>query len=33
VGRINRQDFGVRGGKPFAGDAVDLSFEVEFVKK
>lgn len=33
TGRINRRDFGVTGGRPFAGDLVDLSFEVEFVKK
>jgi len=33
VGRIKRSDFGVTGGRPFAGDEVDLMFEVEFVKK
>lgn len=33
VGRIKRSDFGVTGGRPFAGDVVDLIFEVEFVKK
>ena len=32
-GSINRRDFGITGGKPFAGDQVDLLFEVEFVKK
>jgi polyisoprenoid-binding protein YceI len=32
-GRIKRSEFGVTGGRPFAGDEVDLSFEVEFVKK
>lgn len=32
-GSINRRDFGINGGKPFAGDQVDLLFEVEFVKK
>ena len=26
-------EFGITGGRPFAGDAVDLLFEVEFVKK
>lgn len=33
MGHIKRSDFGVTGGRPFAGDAVDLMFEVEFVKK
>jgi len=33
VGRIKRSEFGVTGGRPFAGDEVDLAFEVEFVKK
>lgn len=32
-GKIKRSDFGVTGGRPFAGDEVDLEFEVEFVKK
>lgn len=32
-GRIKRSEFGVTGGRPFAGDTVDLVFEVEFVKK
>ena len=32
-GQINRRDFGINGGRPFAGDRVDLLFEVEFVKK
>jgi len=33
TGRIKRSEFGVTGGRPFAGDTVDLMFEVEFVKK
>jgi polyisoprenoid-binding protein YceI len=33
MGRIKRSEFGVTGGRPFAGDEVDLAFEVEFVKK
>ncbi|TAJ72275.1 MAG: polyisoprenoid-binding protein [Phenylobacterium sp.] len=33
TGRIKRSEFGVTGGRPFAGDTVDLAFEVEFVKK
>ena len=33
TGRIKRSEFGVTGGRPFAGDTVDLVFEVEFVKK
>lgn len=33
TGRIKRSEFGVTGGRPFAGDEVDLVFEVEFVKK
>lgn len=33
TGRIKRSEFGVTGGRPFAGDMVDLIFEVEFVKK
>ena len=33
TGRIKRSEFGVTGGRPFAGDVVDLMFEVEFVKK
>lgn len=32
-GKINRSEFGVTAARPFAGDTVDLSFEVEFVKK
>jgi polyisoprenoid-binding protein YceI len=32
-GQIKRSEFGVTGGRPFAGDTVDLEFEVEFVKK
>lgn len=31
VGRIKRSDYGLK--VPFAGDDVDLTFEVEFVKK
>lgn len=33
TGKIKRSEFGVTGGRPFAGDSVDLMFEVEFVKK
>ena len=33
TGQINRKDFNVSGGKPWAGDDVDLQFDVEFVKK
>jgi polyisoprenoid-binding protein YceI len=33
VGRIKRSDFGVNNVRQFAGDDVDLSFEIEFVKK
>jgi polyisoprenoid-binding protein YceI len=33
VGRIDRSEFGITGGRPFAGNAIDLLFEVEFVKK
>lgn len=33
VGRIKRSDFLVSGGRPWAGDDVDLMFEVEFVRK
>ncbi len=32
-GKVKRSEFGVNGGRPFAGDVVDLLFEVEFVKK
>lgn len=32
-GRIKRSDFKVTGGRPWAGDDVDLEFEVEFAKK
>jgi len=32
-GRIKRSDFGVTAVRAFAGDDVDLSFEIEFVKK
>ena len=32
-GRIRRSEFGVTAARPFAGDEVDLLFEVEFVKK
>jgi polyisoprenoid-binding protein YceI len=31
TGKIKRSEFGVTGGRPFAGDTVDLLFEVEFV--
>ena len=33
TGRIKRSDFNITGGRPFAGDEVDLAFEVEFVRK
>ena len=33
MGKIKRSEFGVTGGRPFAGDVVDLVFEVEFVRK
>lgn len=33
TGKINRKDFNVTGGKPWAGDEVELIFEAEFVKK
>lgn len=33
TGQVKRSEFGVTGGRPFAGDTVDLLFEVEFVKK
>ena len=33
TGRIKRSDFGVTAMLPFAGDDLDLVFEVEFVKK
>lgn len=32
-GKIKRSEFGVTAARPFAGDVVDLLFEVEFVKK
>jgi polyisoprenoid-binding protein YceI len=32
-GKIKRSEFGVTAARPFAGDTVDLAFEVEFVKK
>ncbi|WP_293682833.1 YceI family protein [uncultured Phenylobacterium sp.] len=32
-GQIKRSEFGVTAARPFAGDMVDLEFEVEFVKK
>ena len=32
-GKIKRSEFGVTAARPFAGDVVDLAFEVEFVKK
>jgi polyisoprenoid-binding protein YceI len=31
--RIRRSDFGVTAARPFAGDLVDLVFDVEFVQK
>lgn len=33
VGRIKRSEFNVTGGRPWAGDDVDIMFDVEFVKK
>lgn len=33
TGRIKRSDFGVTAVRQFAGDEVDLAFEVEFVKR
>ena len=33
TGRFKRSDFGVNNVKQFAGDDIDLSFEIEFVKK
>lgn len=33
TGKIRRSEFGVTAARPFAGDVVDLVFEVEFVKK
>jgi polyisoprenoid-binding protein YceI len=33
TGRIKRSDFGVTNAKQFAGDDIDLEFEIEFVKK
>lgn len=33
AGTIKRSDFGVTDARAFAGDEVDLSFEIEFVKK
>ena len=33
TGRIKRSDFGVDNVKQFAGDDIDLSFEIEFVRK
>ena len=32
-GKIKRSEVGVTQARPFAGDVVDLEFEVEFVKK
>jgi len=32
-GTIKRSEFGVTAARPFAGDMIDLLFEVEFVKK
>jgi len=33
TGQIKRSDFGVNNVRQFAGDEVDLAFEIEFVKK
>ncbi len=33
TGRIKRSDFGVDNVRQFAGDDIDLSFEIEFVRK
>ena len=33
TGHIKRSDFGVNNVRQFAGDDIDLSFEIEFVKK
>ncbi len=33
TGKIKRSEFGVTAARVFAGDTIDLSFEVEFVKK
>ena len=33
AGRIKRSEFNVTGGRPWAGDDVDLQFDVEFVRK
>lgn len=33
TGQIRRSEFGVNQARPFAGDVVDLVFEIEFVKK
>jgi polyisoprenoid-binding protein YceI len=33
AGRIKRSEFNVTGGRPFAGDDVDLLFEVEFIRQ
>ena len=33
TGKIKRSEFGVTAARPFAGDTVELIFEVEFVKK
>lgn len=33
TGRFKRSDFGVTAARMFAGDDIDLAFEVEFVKK
>ena len=33
TGRIKRSEFGVTNAKQFAGDDIDLEFEIEFVKK
>lgn len=33
AGRIKRSDFQITGGRPYAGDNVDLQFDVEFVRR
>jgi polyisoprenoid-binding protein YceI len=33
TGQIKRSEFGVNQARMFAGDLVDLVFEIEFVKK
>lgn len=33
VGRVRRTDFGMTAGRPFASDVVELTFDVDFVRK